>query len=249
MSVSLEAKPVPVGTAGPEPREGTMSLDQIRLSIGDPIQLQYQSSKDQIRCFVTLIGYLEGRGIIVTNPVVDGNLMLVREGQHFVARLFCGKSAYAFTTSARRITSAPYTHIHLEWPREVRGMVVRQAARSRIRIICSATRHDGLGHACIVRDISMGGALIAASENLGQVDDPLTLKFRVTVGTAEHMLSLACKIRSLNVARATAEDKTTLLYGLAFERMSDQHTLVISALLYQLMISAQALEGHAQQRP
>jgi len=156
-------------------REGVMALDQVKLSIGDSIQLQYQVGNNQARCFVTLIGYLEGKGIVVTNPVIDSNLMLVREGQSFVARLFSGKNAYAFSTSARRVTSAPYPHVHLDWPKEVRGMVVRQFARGRINIICHATGKDGRGHACVARDISVGGMLIAANHDLGEIDDSLTL--------------------------------------------------------------------------
>lgn len=229
--------------AAPAIREGALTLDQIKLNIGDSIQLQFQSGNEQARCFVTLIGYLEGKGVIVTNPVIDGNLMLVREGQTFVARLFSGKSAYAFTTSARRVTSAPYPHLHLEYPKEVRGLVVRNAPRSRISIICHATNEAGRGFACVARDISIGGALIAANDAIGEVDDPLTLKFRVKIHDTEHTLSLACRIRSLNAARATAEDKATLLHGLAFEQVDSQDMLVISALLYQNVISAQEAEA------
>ena len=241
MPVNLDLKPAPTAQAEPPApsREGTLTLDQIKLNIGDSIQLQYQTGTEQTRCFVTLIGYLEGKGIVVTNPIIEGNLMLVREGQHFVARLFSGKSAYAFSTSARRVTSAPYPHIHLEWPKEVRGMVVRQSERSRINIICHATGVSGKGHACVARDISVGGALIAANESLGEIDEVLTLKFRVKIGAGEHTLSLPCKIRSMNATRATAEEKATLLHGLAFDQISDQDTLVISALLYQNVMSAQ----------
>lgn len=241
MPPTLDMKPAPAAQSdsAASSREGVLTLDQIKLNIGDSIQLQYQTGNEQTRCFVTLIGYLEGKGIVVTNPVIDGNLMLVREGQHFVARLFSGKSAYAFSTSARRVTSAPYPHIHLEWPREVRGMVVRQSARSRIHIICHATGASGKGHACVARDISIGGALIAANDKLGEIDEALTLKFRVKIGAGEHTLSLPCKIRSMNATRATAEEKATLLHGLAFDPLSDQDTLVISALLYQNVVSAQ----------
>jgi len=87
---------------------GVLSLDQIKLSIGDSIQLQFQSDLEQSRCVVTLIGYLKGQSVIVTTPIINGTMMLVREGQDFVIRLFSGKSAYAFTTMAKRVTNTPY---------------------------------------------------------------------------------------------------------------------------------------------
>jgi c-di-GMP-binding flagellar brake protein YcgR len=227
----------------PAQREaGVLSLDQIKLSIGDSIQLQFQSGLEQIRSFVTLIGYLEGQSVIVTTPIINGSMMLVREGQDFVIRLFSGKSAYAFTSMARRVTNTPYPHIHLSYPKEVRGMVVRGSSRGRANIICHATTESGKGYACIARDISIGGALIASGEKIGGVGDTLTLKLRLKVNDAEHLLALNCTIRSVNASRPTVDETPTMLHGLSFEDVTSQDTLVISTLLYQLMISAKESE-------
>ncbi|MDZ7584100.1 MAG: flagellar brake protein [Thiobacillus sp.] len=221
---------------------GVLSLDQIKLNIGDSIQLQFQSDIEPSRCFVTLIGYLKSQSVIVTTPIINGTMMLVREGQDFVIRLFSGKSVYAFTSSAKRVTNTPYPHLHLTYPKEVRGMVVRGSPRGRINIICYATIEGGCGHACVARDISIGGALVAASEKIGDVGKQLMLKFRVKVGDAEHVLALGCKIRSVNASRSTEEETLTMLHGLSFEELTSQDTLVISTMLYQNMISAQESE-------
>jgi hypothetical protein len=178
--------------------------------------------------------------------VLNGSLMLVREGQDFVVRLFSGKSVYAFAASARRVTNTPYPHLHLSYPKEVRGPAVRDAPRSRINIICHAATETGQGHACLARDISIGGALIAPGDKIGDVGDPITLKLRVKVGEAEHPLGLKCGIRSVNASRPTMNDKPTFLHGVCFEDVSSQDTLVISTLLYQNIINAQEAEvlGH-----
>src|SRR3569623_3694572 len=144
------------GEPAPTPREsGVLSLDQIKLGIGDTIQLQFQSDVEPSRCFVTLIGYLEGQSVIVPTPIINGCLMLVREGQDFVVRLISGKTAYAFTAMAKRVTNTPYPPLHLAYPKEVRGLVVRGSSRGRINIICHATSEGGRGHACVARDISL----------------------------------------------------------------------------------------------
>ena len=236
------AKAGKVEPASPQRESGVLSLDQIKLGIGDTIQLQFQSDVEPSRCFVTLIGYLEGQSVIVTTPIINGSLMLVREGQDFVVRLFSGKTAYAFTAMAKRVTNTPYPHLHLAYPKEVRGLVVRGSSRGRINIICHATSEGGRGHACVARDISLGGALLAAGEKMGDVGSPLTLKFRVKIGDAEHVLVLDCTIRSVNASRPTVDENLTLLHGLSFENVNSQDTLVISALLYQNMISAQEVE-------
>jgi hypothetical protein len=231
------------GEPTPTQREaGVLSLDQIKLSIGDSIQLQFQSDIEQSRCIVTLIGYLEGQSVIVTTPIINGSMMLVREGQDFVVRLFSGKSAYAFTTMAKRVTNTPYPHLHLAYPKEVRGLVIRGSSRGRTNIICHATVEGGRGYACVARDISIGGALISASEKMAEVGDPLILKFRVKVKDTEHMLALNCTIRSVNASRPAADEKPTIQHGLSFEDVTSQDTLVISTLLYQNMVSAQESE-------
>jgi len=245
VSSGPDEKSPKAGKGEPTPAQrdaGVLSLDQIKLGIGDTIQLQFKSDVEPSRCFVTLIGYLEGQSVIVTAPIINGSLMLVREGQDFVIRLFSGKSAYAFASSAKRVTNTPYPHLHLSYPKEVRGLVVRGSSRGRTNIICHATVEGGRGYACVARDISIGGALIAANEKIGNVGNPLILKFRVKVGDAEHVLVLNCKIRSVNASRPTVDEITTILHGLSFEEVTSQDTLVISALLYQNMIRDQEVE-------
>lgn len=217
--------------------ENVLTLEQIKLSIGDSIQLQFQSETDTPRTVVHLIGYVVDQGIIVTTPVLNGSIMLVREGQIFVVRLFSGKSAYAFSAVTKRVTNNPFPHMFLSYPKEVRGLVVRGSSRSRANIICHATPENGSGIACIARDISIGGALIAAKIKIGEIGSKLSLKMRVKVNDAEHMLTLSCTVRSVNNSRPGEDGVTNILHGLSFENVTAQDTLVISALLYQNMMS------------
>jgi hypothetical protein len=233
-------------TAAPNtpPRDGSvLNLEQIKLNIGDSIQLQFQSDTDNSRCVVTLIGYLVDEGIIVTTPILHGSIMLVREGQIFVVRMFSGKSAYAFSAVTKRVTNNPFPHLFLSYPKEVRGLVVRGSTRARANIICHATPDGGTGIACIARDISIGGSLIASKTKVGDVGHKLSLKMRVKVNEAEHMLTLSCTIRSVNNSRPSDDGVITILHGLSFENVTPQDALVISALLYQNMMSEKEAEG------
>src|SRR3569833_877498 len=109
------AKAGKVEPASPQRESGVLSLDQIKLGIGDTIQLQFQSDVEPSRCFVTLIGYLEGQSVLVTTPINKGSLMLVREGQDFVVRLFSGKTTNTNTTKTKHDTNTPYPHLHLAY--------------------------------------------------------------------------------------------------------------------------------------
>lgn len=217
---------------------GNLPLDQVKLNIGDSIQLQVQSETDNSRYYVTLVGYLVGQSVIVTTPTLDGNLLLMREGQSFVVRLFCGKSAYAFTSLIKKVTNSPFPHLHLTYPKEVRGIVVRGSARAQANIICHATVEGGAGIACVARDISMGGALLAAKEQMGSTGEKMLLKLRVIVSEVEHLLTLSCVIRSINIATPNVSNTPSILHGVSFENPSPQDKLVITALLYQNVVNS-----------
>lgn len=217
---------------------GNLPLDQVKLNIGDSIQLQAQSETDNSRYYVTLVGYLVGQSVIVTTPTLDGNLLLMRDGQSFVVRLFSGKSAYAFTALIKKVTNSPFPHLHLTYPKEVRGIVVRGSARAQANIICHATVEGGAGIACVARDISMGGALLAAKEQMGSTGEKMLLKLRVIVSEVEHLLTLSCVIRSINVSMTSGSNAPSIQHGVSFEDPSAQDRLVITALLYQNVVNS-----------
>lgn len=58
----------------------TLSLDHIKLSIGDMFQVQMQSEQTEQKSYVKLIGYLRGKSVIVTLPEINGNPCLIRDG-------------------------------------------------------------------------------------------------------------------------------------------------------------------------
>jgi len=222
----------------PQPRGDITTLEQVKLNIGDNLQLQLKGDTHGDRYAVTLIGYLAGEGVIVSTPVKDGRVMMFREGQAFVVRMFSGKSAFAFTAEISKITNSPYPHIHLAWPKEVRGLVVRSSSRAKTNIICHASSPGNeKGYACVARDISIGGALIAAKDKIAGTGDKLILKMRVNVGDEEHMLIIDCEVRSINTSRLDGEGN--VLHGLSFTRIEAQDKLVITAMLYQNMMNEQ----------
>jgi hypothetical protein len=215
--------------------KSNLPLEQVKLQIGDVMQLQIQSELGDARHYVTLVGYLKGESVIVTTPVEAGKVMLIREGQPFVVRFFSGKNAYAFSVIARRVTNVPYPHMHLSYPREVRAMVVRSSSRARVNLIGSVANAAGVRFACQVRDLSIGGALLAANQAMGEVGERLLLNLRVRVGGAEHLLDVDCRIRSCIQDTHSADQSLSVLHGVSFEDLSVQGSLVLSALLYNSM--------------
>ena len=202
-----------------------LPLDQIKLHIGDSIQLQIGN----ICYFSTLIGYLKGQSFIVTVPDDKGIPIRPDEGQSLVARFFIDKRAYAFNTVVNHVTSEPFPHLHLAYPRETQALKERQYDRVRVNITGTADVQDGKGISCVVRDISIGGALIELRGQTGTVNDPLLLTLRVVVNGVEYELSLDSEIRSVRAGDSSSDSDTPILQGLAFHDLSEQDILALAA--------------------
>ncbi|MBE2259994.1 MAG: flagellar brake protein [Rhodobacteraceae bacterium] len=217
---------------GGEPAgERALPLDEIKLSIGDPFQIQTQVEHAEARYYVKLIGYLKGKSVLVTLPEVDGRLCLVREGQAFVVRFFSGKSAYAFTANVLRSSSIPFPHMYLSYPPQVRGLVVRTGERVPVRIICAISMQEDtrtVSAAGVLTNLSVGGALLSSKNRLGSHGDLLSIKFRVQIREIEFFAALDATIRSLS-----QDDSGDFLYGIQFAGLPDDVAIAMTAFVYQ----------------
>ena len=202
-----------------------LPLDQIELHIGDSIQLQIGN----VCHFVTLVGYLKGQSFIVTMPNENGTLIQPDAGQSLAVRFFIDKRAYEFNTVVHRVTSEPFPHLHLAYPKETQALKERQYDRVRVNITGSADIASGKSFSCVVQDISIGGALIALSDKTGVVNDPVLLTLRVAIKGIEYELKLDSEIRSVRVGPSPNDRDALVLHGLAFNDLSEQDILALAA--------------------
>lgn len=230
--------------AGEEGRAGgpateSFSLDEVKLQIGDPVQIQTQDPQNPLRYYVRLVGYAKGRSVLLTLPMVDDKVALVREGQAFVVRAFSGKHAYAFTASVTRATSAPFPHMHLSWPAEVRGMLVRHNPRVETRIIAAVNRTaegpEDLRAATLV-NLSVSGALMACKESLGDKGDALVVKFKLVQDGIESYLSVNALVRATQREREEGI-LGAIRHGIEFVDLLPADHLTLSAYVYRKLAS------------
>ena len=221
------------GEAGPSDPSGEriVPLDEIKLAIGDSFQIQAQAEQAESGYYVKLIGYLKGRSVIVTMPEVDGRLCFVREGQAFVVRFFAGRNAYAFTASVLRSSNIPFPHLHLSYPSQVRGLMVRTGERVPVRIICAVAIQDDtrtVTTAAMVTNISVSGAMLASKGRLGNKGDLLSIKFRVDIREIEFLASIDATIRYVS-----SDESGEFLHGVQFAGLPNDVAIALTAFVYQ----------------
>lgn len=218
-------------------REMPFALDEIKLAIGDTLQLQGATEGDNSRYAAKLIGYVKGKSVLVTTPSVDGKIAFIREGQSFVVRMFCGTSAYAFAASVIKSSSVPFPHMHLTYPSTVRGLAVRRGARARVKIIAAANDAAGKVHAGTLCDLSTGGALMIAAGQMGKVGDTLKLKFRVTLNETEHYVHPDAIVRSIGVSDGSIDGiPPGIQHGLQFVDVPPEEALALTAVVYESLL-------------
>lgn len=220
--------------------EGVCQLEDIRLGIGDALQLQGRTEADSSRYYVKLIGFFKGKAVLVSNPVVNGHMVLLREGQGFVVRLFAGKSAYAFATSVIRVTNVPFPHVYLDYPKEVRGLVVRRGARARVQLIAAVAAEGGRNSAATMGDLSVGGAMLTAKAPLADRNGTVAIKFRVVVNGVEQYLTIKGIIRSIRAEPAPGGGETQYQHGVQFVDMPAAEQVALSGFVYQTLFEQSA---------
>jgi c-di-GMP-binding flagellar brake protein YcgR len=214
-----------------QPAERSVSLDDIKLGIGDPFQIQTHAEQTENRYYVKLIGYHKGKSVLVTAPQQEGNLCYIKEGQAFVVRFFSGKNAYAFTSNVIRAANVPYPHLHLSYPSQVRGLVVRSGERVNARIICTVSIPEDTKTVAVpglLTNISIGGALLSSKRKLGEKNDLLAIKFRIFIRDIEFYMTIDATVCSVS-----KDDAGDFLHGLRFAGLPNDMAIALTAFVYQ----------------
>ena len=221
-----------------QPAERLVSLDEIKLGIGDPFQIQTQVDQTENRYYVKLIGYLKGKSVLVTAPQQEGNLCYIKEGQAFVVRFFSGKNAYAFSANVIRAANVPFPHLHLSYPSQVRGLVIRSGERVNARIICTVSIPEDTKTVAVpglLTNISIGGALLSSKRKLGEKNDLLAIKFRIFIRDIEFYMTIDATVCSVS-----KDEVGEFLHGLRFAGLPNEMAIALTAFVYQKLAESSA---------
>jgi len=209
--------------------------DELDLDVGETLQLQRVGGDNTDRYLVRLIGYLSGVSLLVTPPTVNGKIILVRESQPFAVRMLHGSHVRGFMSRVLHNAAKPFPHLHLEYPKEIESLALRNAERVSVVIPAMArnTRRSDESehwHPVRIRDLSISGCRIESSLPLAQKGDSLELRFRPEVCEVEEDLQLiaSCKNHSTRPSREGEEGGVVYCLGTAFLMINRYQKLLLS---------------------
>ncbi|GAB1392705.1 hypothetical protein MASR1M60_08680 [Rhodocyclaceae bacterium] len=229
-------------TAVPEPEQKIYTFADMRLRVGDRLQIEPPATVSTDRHMCKVIGWLENQSLLVTTPMVNGLRVPLRDNDKVVARIFANQNAFAFDTDVMRAVKIPFDHLHLRFPTRIQGAVIRKSPRIKMRMISTVSPLPPEGntpqeaaprYSAIILNVSADGALIQAKQPLTEKNGRLKLAFRVNLHDVDAMLTVTAVVRSL----FAEEGKVGVMcHGVQFLEMESNDRLILQSMIYQKMI-------------
>lgn len=221
-----------------------MGSSDLKLQVGELLQLQPRDGSDDRRMQVQLIGYLPGVSLLVTTPRTGNKVMIMREGQPFVVRMMVGNRILGFATTITRSCARPFPYLHLAYPAEMQQITVRNSQRVRLKLFASL-KNDNSGfqfekpHPATVVDLSTSGSLLVSGEQLGDLGDKVILSCAVKVANIEKLLSVPAIIRNVHMEHSDEHGEDSYYHGLEFKLSDQQDIFALHGYVYEQIIKAQ----------
>ena len=225
----------------PEDKSSTkFTFEDMKLRVEDRLQLEAPAKLGRERFPVKVIGFLREISLLVSTPITANGLRLqLLENEEVVMRSFCGQKAFAFTCIVKQSEKKNTGYLHLSFPDNIQGIVVRKAPRIKTSII--ATVHDvktGINEtAALISDISATGLSLDCNRELGHKGDSLSIAFRIQLHQIEMLLSIHGLIRAkLGIDNLNASTPGLVRYGIEFQNLSPNDSIVLKSMIYEQMI-------------
>jgi len=171
-------------------------FEDMRLKVGDRLQIQLPSSVAQDRLIVKLIGYIEDQCLLITAPSGPGILKSLVEGDRIVVRIFSGQGAFGFICFLDRIIRLPFEYLHLSFPREIQGLMIRKAPRVKTDISVKVDASAGAVDA-FVANLSATGMSLRTQTRLGDKGGEISFTLPLALYDVKTELKLKGKIRAI----------------------------------------------------
>jgi hypothetical protein len=213
------------------------NFGDMQLKAGDKLHLKLQSStkiscglKNGGFCIVTLIGYVPNKTLIVTMPIIDqlvGQPFL--EDDQILVRLFSGRNAYSFTVFVEYIAKQPFKYLHLSFPKNIYGQMIRKSQRIKSKIEATV---NGISDHIIITNLSITGAKITLKNDLEVIlGKTIELSFELEFEEKSVPMLLHSVIKSFNIETNNAE--FLFIYGIEFNNLQSEQIFVLRSFIQQ----------------
>lgn len=199
-------------------------FEMMGLHPGATMQIHDISDSAATHHWVRFIGFIKDSCILTSLPFKYGKGMWILKGEDFVVRGFNGRHAYAFTSQVIGECTTPFPYLYLSWPSSVESRIVRNALRVAIALPVSVSRSDNTSVETMLDDLSISGAMIDSSMELGTIGDQV--KTEIMVKLPENVVKVCVPATIRNIHQK--DDGEGFKTGLQFKNISQNDLLVLN---------------------
>ena len=223
-----EPDPAPAESVAEEPP--AYQFEDMRLKAGDRVQIQLPASVAQERQIVRLIGYLDRQCLLITAPTGLGRQKPLMEGDRVIARVFLGQGAFGFVSFVDKIIRVPFEYLHISFPKEIQGLMIRKAPRVKTEIAATVETSSG-NTAAHVSNLSATGMLLHSATALGAKGDELSITLPLDLYGVKTELKLRGKIKAVSSAPIEGGGEEQRC-GLEFLGLQPNETLILQSVVH-----------------
>ena len=198
-----------------------MIVDVFNVPVGSVLQFQARTPEDAPRHNVKLVGYAAGVSLIVTTPTAKGKVQIIRPGQQFNVRVLRGNTIMGFVAVVLQSYVKPFPHLHLEFPKDVERILVRDAPRVSAGIFAVARNVNDSDLPINNKDVSLldlsrTGAKLGSHVSLGRVNDRFFLNFGFEVADQQESMTLLAVMRNQITREFHGTNEQYFTHGVQF---------------------------------
>jgi hypothetical protein len=208
----------------------TYHFEDMRLKVGDRLQIQLPSNVAQDRQIVKLIGYVDKQCLLITSPGSSGLVKSLVEGDRIVVRIFSGQGAFGFVSFLDRVIRLPFEYLHLSFPKEIQGLMIRKAPRVKTEITVGVKTSAGNVDA-LVANLSATGMLLRSQAALGAKGDEITLTLPLALYDVKTELKLKARIRAVTTLPAEGGGEHHQV-GIELIEVRPDETLILQGVVH-----------------
>lgn len=224
----------PSGDRRPSEEFRKYRFEDMKLRVGDRLHLQLPARVTTERLTARVIGFVDGRVLLITMPESRTGRMRLVEGEEVVVRAFCGSTAFGFKSTVQRLLLTPIEYVHLSFPGNIQGVTIRKSPRVRIQVQVKVQVPGRPEAAGSITNISATGALVDTPRPLGEPGDRIQVAFHLRLFDLDLGIDTGAVIRSVASDPNPAPGATGAHHhGIEFEDLKPNDRLALYSLIYQ----------------
>jgi hypothetical protein len=210
-----------------------MRFTDLGIKMGDVMQLQIAADSDA-RYPVKLLGYIPDCSVMISIPYERKNKpIFLKEDQIVTLRFVVNNVASGFHTRVLAVRTSPKPYLHLEMPKSVETVEVRNAVRVNTEIYATLINETHKSHPLKVTltNLSVLGGRFECDRVVALIGDQVSITMTLNLDDVEKVVTMDGIVR--NKGRRDTEKGQVNWYGFYFQFKDDEDRLLLKAFVYQ----------------